>query len=252
MNIINNNWIMNSPLEQFNINYYYIISNKLIDISISNYVIMLIIAGNILMYLFYIGINKEGKIITSKITYLLITLYRNAYNFIIDIITIRGNKYYPIIINIFIFILINNIIGLIPYSITTTSQIIVTFILSNSIIIGVTIIGILEHSYKFINLFIPKGISIYILPLITIIEIISYISRIISLSLRLTANMIAGHTIIYIISSFGLLLSLFNKIVLIIPILILILILEIGVSIIQAFVFSILTATYIKNALELH
>jgi ATP synthase subunit 6 len=121
-----------------------------------------------------------------------------------------------------------------------------------SIIIGVTLIGIIQHKFKFINLFIPKGINKFIIPIISFIEIISYISRIVSLSIRLTANMVAGHTILSIISSFGLYLSLSFNVLLIVPIIILILILELGVAIIQAYVFAILTTTYIKDTLILH
>jgi ATP synthase subunit 6 len=171
---------------------------------------------------------------------------------ILQLLSIKGNFYYPLIINLLIFILFNNLLGLIPYSFTSTSQIIITLLLSVSIIIGVTIIGIIKHKFKFIYLFIPKGLSIFITPIISFIEIISYLSRVISLSIRLTANMVAGHTILTIISSFGLYFSLSFNIFFLIPLLLIILILEIGVAIIQAYVFAILTTTYIKDSLFLH
>ena len=144
---------------------------------------------------------------------------------------------------------------LIPYSFTTTSHIIITLLISTSVIIGITIIGIYKHKYKFINLFIPsglnQGITKYIIPLIFIIEIISYISRIISLSVRLTANMISGHLLLHIVTNFGLHLSLF---LFFLPILLLfpLYILELGVAFIQSYVFTILIISYIKDVEYLH
>ena len=171
---------------------------------------------------------------------------------ILDILKIKNNKYSPLIINLFFFILLNNIIGLIPYSFTTTSQIIITLTFSTSILIGVTLIGIKTHKLKFFNVFIPSGIPTFILPLIFIIEIISYLSRVVSLSVRLSANMIAGHLILFIISTFSINFNILFKIVIFLPLLILLFFLEIGVCFIQAYVFIVLTSTYIKDINETH
>lgn len=237
-----------SPLELFNITVLYNLYHSIFDLSITNYFIYIFISSNIILFLSYnnIIVSKDSFIKLDNFKYIFYNLYEKLYVLILDILTLVGNKYIILLINLFIFILINNIIGLVPYAITTTSQFIITLLLSNSIIIGVTLIGIINHKFKFVYLFIPKGVPSSLLPLISFIEIISYLSRIISLSLRLAANMIAGHTILFIISSFNLFLFIS------LPILILIYILEIGVSIIQAFVFTILTTTYIKNSIELH
>ncbi|MGH3288125.1 MAG: F0F1 ATP synthase subunit A [Streptosporangiaceae bacterium] len=210
----------------------------------------------IFYFSFYNSTNEKDKttynLLNNKYIFTICNIYNILQAHFLDIITIKGQKYIPLILNLFLFILLNNLIGLIPYSFTTTSQIIITFGFSCSIIIGITILGISIHKSKFLNIFMPSGIPKYILPLIFIIEILSYLSRIISLSIRLTANMVAGHTILNIIASFAVYFSIFNKIILFLPILFLLLVLEIGVALIQAYVFSVLSLTYIKDILILH
>lgn len=116
--------------------------------------------------------------------------------------------------------------------------------------ITVTYLGIRKHKLKFINLFIPNGVPKFLILYIIIIELISYLSRILSLAIRLTTNMIAGHVLIYILCFFGYKLNI--KGIIVLPALLAILILEIGVSIIQAYVLSVLISTYIKDCLELN
>lgn len=215
---------MYSPLEQFKLKIIYRVNNNNYDITITNSTIIII--STIIITV----IISKKRIIEE--------IYKK-----IEEITIK--KYIPIITSIIIFITINNIIGLIPYSYTTTSQIIINITLSMTIIIGVTIIGITKHKYKFINLFKPTGITKTIIPLIMSIEIISYISRIISLSVRLTANMLSGHIMLNLITTYGYKISRPITIIIIIPFIIL----ELGISIIQGYVFTILTSTYIKDSI---
>lgn len=118
--------------------------------------------------------------------------------------------------------------------------------------IAVIFIGFYKHKLNFFYLFIPSGVPFILIPFIFIIELISYLSRVFSLSIRLSANMIAGHVLIYIITLFGIKLSILLKLTIVIPILMTILLLEIGVSVIQAYVFTILMTTYIKDSLYLH
>lgn len=236
-----------SPLEEFNI--YNIIrrNNIYYDITISNMTIYLIIAGIIILSIKIINNkkiknNKGRKII--NIIYMKIEEMNKEF--------LQFTKYMPLIFYIFIFILINNLLGIIPYSFTTTSHFIITITMSLSIIIAITIIGLYKHSFKFFTLFIPSGLNIkIIIPLIFIIELISYLSRIVSLSVRLTTNMISGHILLHLISSFGILLPLFFSFI---PILLLFpfFLLEIGVCVIQAYVFTLLTLSYIKDVYYLH
>jgi ATP synthase subunit 6 len=165
-----------------------------------------------------------------------------------------GKKYVVMIVSMFIFILINNLISLIPYSYAITSQIIITFVMSLSIFLGVTFTGFHLHGLHFLKLFVPQGLPLPILPFIFLIELISYFFRIISLSVRLAANITTGHILFKILSSLGLKLSSFSFLFIFFPLAIVfcIFFLEIFVSIIQAYVFTILSLSYIKDSLSGH
>lgn len=251
---------MYNPLEQFTITPLVRIYNDWIDLTITNSTIMLLIS--VLAILLITSSNALGnnKIIVNKWERFIELTYKTVQDIVISMLPGKSNeKYIPLIINIFLFILLNNLIGLIPYSFTTTSHMAITLTLSLSIIIGVTFIGFRKHSIGFFKLFIPSGLNKgfikILIPLIFVIELISYLTRIISLSVRLTANMMSGHTLLKIIANFGLQYTNFYPYVLVlIPLLILIpvVILELGVAIIQAYVFTMLTASYIKDAELLH
>ena len=235
-----------SPLEEFNIYNIIRYNNLYYDLTISNMTIYLII-GIIII----ISIEKSGRRIkNNKWRKIINIIYIKLQDMNIEFL--QFTKYFPIIFYLFMFILINNLLGIIPYSFTTTSHFIITITMSLSIIITLTLIGFYKHSFKFFTLFIPSGLNIKaIIPLIFIIELISYISRIVSLSVRLSTNMISGHILLHLISSFGILLPLifsFIPIFLLFPFFIL----EIGVCIIQAYVFTLLTLSYIKDVYYLH
>ena len=135
-------------------------------------------------------------------------------------------------------------LGMIPYSFTVTSHIIVTFVLAAFIFIGVTIIGFLKHGLGYLKLFVPSGVPSLLLPLIIVIEVISYLSRPVSLSVRLFANMMAGHTMLKVFGLIGGWLPLSFSVALTG--------LEILVAFLQAYVFAILTCIYLNDALNLH
>ena len=238
-----------SPLEQFKLVPYIRLYNNYYDLSITNSMIFLLFSSIIILSFFY----NNNKIISNRIGILCELLYLKIEEIIRDMI--GKTKYIPMIISIFLFTLVNNLIGLVPYSFTTTSHIIITWLISMTIVIGTTIIGISKHGRGFIRLFIPsglnEGVTKYIIPLIFIIEIISYLSRVISLSVRLTANMISGHLLLHIVTNFGLHLSL---IFFFIPLLILfpLYILELAVAVIQSYVISVLIVSYIKDVEYLH
>lgn len=248
---------MYNPLEQFTITPLIRIYNDWIDLTITNSTIMLLISVfTILLITRSVGLGNN-LIIANKWERFIELTYKAVQDIVVSMLPGKSNeKYIPLIINIFLFILLNNLIGLIPYSFTTTSHMAITLTLSLSIIIGVTFIGFKKHSIGFFKLFIPSGLNKgfikILIPLIFVIELISYLTRIISLSVRLTANMMSGHTLLKIIANFGLLYS--SGIFVLIPLLILIpvVILELGVAIIQAYVFTMLTASYIKDAELLH
>jgi F-type H+-transporting ATPase subunit a len=144
-----------------------------------------------------------------------------------------------------------NIVGMLPYSFTVTSHIIITFALAAIIFIGVTIIGFVKHGIKYLELFVPKGVPIILLPLIVIIEIISYLSRPVSLSVRLFANMMAGHTMLKVFGGFVISLGLLGG-WLPLGFTVALTGLEILIAFLQAYVFAILTCIYLNDALNLH
>ena len=149
------------------------------------------------------------------------------------------------------FVLFSNMVGMLPYSFTITSHIIVTFVLAAIVFVGVTIIGFIKHGIKYLELFVPKGVPALLLPLIVIIEIISYLSRPVSLSVRLFANMMAGHTMLKVFGGFVISLGLLGG-WLPLGFSVALTGLEILVAFLQAYVFAILTCIYLNDALNLH
>jgi F-type H+-transporting ATPase subunit a len=168
----------------------------------------------------------------------------------------KGQIYFPFIFTLFIFILINNLVGLVPYSFSTTSHFILAFSWSFTIVIATILLGITIHNFKFLGLFVPVGCPLPLLPFLVLIETISFLARNMSLGLRLAANVLAGHMLLFILS--GLTLKIFNAGILgilgILPLLFIIAFsfLEFGIAFIQAQVFVVLTSSYIKDSIYLH
>uniref|UniRef100_UPI0030020E97 ATPase subunit 6 n=1 Tax=Cocconeiopsis kantsiensis TaxID=3082010 RepID=UPI0030020E97 len=171
---------------------------------------------------------------------------------ITDTISSDSEKYFPIVSVIFNFILFSNLIGLLPYSFTATSHLIVTFTLSFSVFIGINIITFSKYKAKTFSLFLPANTTFFLALLLVPIEFISYIAKPISLGVRLFINLMAGHSLLKVIIGFSwnmLLLESFTSFGLILPMLILIILfgLELGVALIQTYVFIILTCIYIQD-----
>lgn len=169
----------------------------------------------------------------------------------------NGQIYFPFVYALFIFILTNNLIGMIPYSFASTSHFILTFSISFSIILGATILGFQKHGLKFFSLLVPAGCPLGLLPLLVLIEFISYLARNISLGLRLSANILSGHMLLNILSGFtyNIMSSGFISFFLgLIPLAFIVAFstLELGIAFIQAQVFVVLTSSYIKDSLDLH
>src|SRR3981189_1595936 len=185
-------------------------------------------------------------------------MYSSVHGIVINQINAnKGQVYFPFIYTLFIFILVNNLIGMVPYSFASTSHFILTFSISFTIVLGATILGFQKHGLKFFSLFVPSGCPLGLLPLLVLIEFISYLSRNVSLGLRLAANVLSGHMLLSILSGFtynimtsGILFFFLG----LIPLLFIIAFsgLEIGIAFIQAQVFVVLSSSYIKDTLELH
>src|ERR1700750_307614 len=186
------------------------------------------------------------------------TIYATVHSIVVNQINDKkGQMYFPFIYALFMFILINNLIGMIPYSFASTSHFVLTFALSFSLVLGATILGFQIHGLKFFSLFVPAGCPLGLLPLLVLIEFISYLARNVSLGLRLAANILSGHMLLNILSGFtyNIMTSGFIYFFLgLAPLLFIIAFsgLEIGIAFIQAQVFVVLSSAYIKDALELH
>jgi ATP synthase subunit 6 len=185
------------------------------------------------------------------------SLYEVIAQLLYDNLSNDGEKYLPFISVLFSFILIANLIGLIPYSFTITSHLIITFSLSMTVFIGVNIIGFNIYKFKMLSLFIPSNTSFGLALLLVPIEFVSYIFKPISLGVRLFANLMAGHTLLKVIVGFSWSMLLLDDLLFcahLIPLLVLIILmgLELAVAVIQAYVFTILTCIYLNDSINLH
>jgi ATP synthase subunit 6 len=250
-----------SPLEQFEILPLVPLYFKGIDFSITNETIILVIIFFFVRILFFSCFNPKDStlnLIPNKFQVLFELLYKVILSLIVDNLgKNKGQIYFPILFSIFFFIVSLNLIGLIPYSFTLTSHLIVTFSLALFIFIALNIICIRTHGLAFFSLFLPSGTSFFLALLLVPIELISYIFKPVSLSIRLFANMMAGHTLLKVIAGFAWTLSACSGILFLIhyvPLLILIplFVLELGVALIQSFVFIILICIYLNDAINLH
>jgi len=210
---------------------------------------MAISAATILFFLFF-G-TKKKSLVPSKIQLVTEMTYSFIAKMINDTAGSAAKPFFPFIFTLFMFVLFCNMVGMLPYSFTVTSHIIVTFALAAIVFIGVTIIGFIKHGIKYLELFVPKGVPFVLLPLIVIIEVISYLSRPVSLSVRLFANMMAGHTMLKVFGGFVISLGLLGGWL---PLSFSVALtgLEILVAFLQAYVFAILTCIYLNDALNLH
>jgi ATP synthase subunit 6 len=253
--------MIKSPLEQFQILPIILFDSFDFIFTISNLVLLLVLGTTFLIFLFF-SFYKERKttyVIPNRFQILLETIYLVVFGLIKDNVGVQEGKiFFPYIFVLFFFILTFNIIGLVPYSFTVTSHIIVTFFLAIFTFLGINIVCIQKHKIQLLSLFLPSGSSFLLSLLLIPIEIISYCFRPISLSVRLFANMMAGHTLLKVIGGFAwaMLLSdsIFIAVLHIIPLGILVLLmgLELAVAIIQAYVFTILVCIYLKDAIHLH
>jgi len=250
-----------SPLEQFEILPVLPITISFLDFSITNQTIMLGLIIFFLISTFFIVIKQSTNtlfIVPHRFQIVLELLYNMILGIVVD--NIGGKKaqlFFPLIFTIFFFISSMNLIGLIPYSYTVTSHFIVTFSISFFIFIGMNIICVKTHKLEFFSLFLPSGTSVFLAFLLVPVELISYIFKPLSLAIRLFCNMMAGHTLLKVFAGFAWSLSGATGVLFLmhyVPLLILIPLfgLELGVALIQAFVFSLLTCIYLNDALNLH
>ena len=221
-----------------------------VDVSLTNSAVFMVVAL-LLISIFLIFGMRNRALVPGRWQ----SMAELVFEFIADMVRSNvgaaGRPYVPFIFTLFMFILFTNLLGMMPYAFTVTSHIIVTFALAITVFVGVTVIGIVRHGVKFLTLFVPHGVPWPLLVVLVPIELISYFIRPITLSVRLFANMMAGHTMLKIIAGFvgalgllagwaplGFIIALTG--------------LELAIACLQAFVFTILTCIYLNDALHLH
>ena len=240
-----------NPMQQFHV---YRIGPEInvagVDLSFTNASLFMSISAILILILLLFS-TKEKKLIPSKIQLISEILYNFIAKMISDTAGKKAKPYFPFIFSLFIFILFCNMVGMLPYSFTVTSHIIVTLTFAIFIFIGVNILGFVIHGFKYLKIFVPSGVPVILLPMITIIEIISYLSRPLSLSVRLFANMMAGHTMLKVFGGFVISLGLIGG-WLPLGFSVALTGLEILIAFLQAYVFAILTCIYLNDALNLH
>ena len=255
--MIHNFNFISSPLEQFEVINLISINAPIfgyLNISLTNLGLYSVLVLSLIILLHYMW-NNNNKLVPSKGSIVLESIFTTINTMVKE--QLGKEIYLPFVYSLFIFILIANLLGNIPYSYTITTSIIVTIGLSFTILTGVTILALYLHNLKFFSYFVPSGTPLALVPLLVLIEVVSYLARAFSLGIRLFANMAAGHSLLKILSTFlyqmfsG---SLIVAVLTLIPFSVFMALigLELAVSFIQSYVFSILVCSYIKDAIELH
>ena len=239
-----------SPLDQFEINPLVNFEVGGVDLAFTNSSVSMVITVLFITLFLTLTVNPRS-IVPSRMQLISELCYNFIAQLLNDTIGDQGKRYFPFVFSIFMFVLIGNMVGMIPYQFTFTSHIIVTFALAAVVFIGVTILGFINHGIRFFTFFYIPGVPFYMHPLLIPIEVISYLSRPISLSVRLFANMLAGHTLLKVFAGFVVSMPFFTGVL---PLTFIVALtgLEILIAFLQAYVFAILTCLYINDAYHLH
>jgi len=248
-----------SPLSQFEVTSLVGFSAPILghlNIILTNLALYSIFILLVVIGLLYYG-NNDNRLVPNKWSISLEASYASLNTMVREQIGTLNEKYFPFIYSLFFFILVGNLISNVPYSFAVTASGVVALGLSITIFIGVTLLSLSLHGLNFFSFFIPAGTPLGLVPLLVLIEFISYLARSVSLGVRLFANIVAGHTLLKILSTY--LFKLFTgsfivAIITLIPFAIFLALvgLELAVSLIQAFVFTLLVCSYLRDAIELH
>ena len=238
-----------SPMEQFEIKTWIPIQIGDFNASFTNssaFMILAVIAATALM----VFAVRPRAGVPGRWQLLAELCYQFIAKMVSDNIGKEGRPYFPFIFTIFVFVLFGNFIGMLPYSFTFTSHIAVTLTMALVIFVLVTVIAFIKHGFHFFSFFLPAGVPIVLSPLMIAIEVISYFTRPLSLSIRLFANMMAGHTLLKVVGGFVVPLGVFG----VLPVAGLVAVtgLEFLIAFLQAYIFTILTCIYINDAIHLH
>jgi len=237
------------PLEQFEIKPLVKIQLGSLDISYTNSALWMTIAVAVVTLFLVMG-TRQRALVPGRWQSMAEMSYEFVANMLSEQVGSAGKAFFPFVFTLFMFILVGNLLGMVPYSFTFTSHIIVTFGLAFVVFLGVTILGFVKHGFHFLSFFVPKGVPAVMLLLMVPIEILSYLTRPISLSIRLFANMMAGHTMLKVFAGFVIGLGVIGGWA---PLALNVVLtgFEILVAFLQAYVFAVLTCIYINDAVHM-
>ena len=238
-----------SPLHQFTIERLAEIHIGRFDFSFTNSALAMTVAAVIITGVM-VAAGRQASLVPGRLQSAVEMLYEFIANMLEENVGQEGRQYFPFLFTLFMFVLLGNLLGMIPYSFTFTSHIVVTFALAATVFLGVTFIGIVRHGFHFLSLFVPQGVPKVLLLLLVPIEMLSYCIRPFTLSIRLFANMVAGHTMLVIFAGFTASLGIFFFAPIVMDSALVLL--EFLVAVLQAYVFTILSCLYLKDAIHLH
>ncbi|MCX7305022.1 MAG: F0F1 ATP synthase subunit A [Hyphomicrobiales bacterium] len=242
------------PIHQFHINKLVDLHVGGFDVSFTNSALFMVVTL-VVASAFLLLATSSRALIPSRLQSVAEMSYEFVANMLRDAAGKQGMKFFPLVFSLFMFVLVANLLGMFPYFYTVTSQIIVTFFLAMVVILTVVVYGFYKHGLHFLKLFVPSGVPAILLPLVVAIEIISFLSRPISLSVRLFANMLAGHITLKVFSGFVVSLSALGTVgiagaVLPLGMAVALTGLEFLVAFLQAYVFAVLTCMYLNDAVH--
>lgn len=239
-----------SPLDQFKIKELVNIELFGHDVSITNSSVFMIMVG-VFITLYFKNAFKARELVPGRLQVSGELIYSMITDMLDQNAGPKGRKFVPLIFTLFLFILTCNLFGMIPYGFTVTSHIAVTFTLAMLVFVLITLVGIFLHGIHFLSLFLPAGTPWWLAPLMIVIELFTYLARPLTLSLRLAANMVAGHVLLKVMAGFVVSLAVYLKFVPI-PLIVIFIGFEIFVAVLQAYIFAILSCVYLNDALNLH
>ena len=240
---------MRNPFEQFEVNILQKLVIGDLDLSVTNFTIYLFLSAGFIL-VFYKAALAQNTLVPNNFQIISETLYNFILGLIVEQTGPKGLRFFPVLFTLFNLILFANLLGITPYGYTITAQIVLTLLFSLSFFITWILIGVMTLKVQFLRLFLPRGIPGWLVPLLVVIEFLSFIIRPLSLSIRLFANMLAGHILLYIIGSATLALGIFGFLPFIF--ILAFLILELGIAFLQAYVFTILLSIYLADSYHSH
>jgi F-type H+-transporting ATPase subunit a len=248
--------VANDPISQFKITKLVPIEVGGLDLSFTNSSLFMVTTTAVVAMFLILSTSGRG-LVPGRWQSMAEMSYEFVANTLRSAAGNEGMRFFPLVFSLFMFVLIANLIGMFPYFFTVTSHIIVTFALAMLVIGTVVIYGFWKHGLKFLGLFVPEGVPGILVPLVVAIEVISFLSRPISLSVRLFASMLAGHITLKVFAGFVVSLGSLGALGIggaVLPLLMVIALtgLEFLISFIQAYVFTILTCLYLRDAIHLH